>query len=129
MEKTVKWLFGTPRHFFGPQPGTLVPLNLLGALFVHSHSEVSMRILHGYTSVGILVGILGTISLLKTLSLKVHQLAFILVLIINIWAFYVNTWISLNGMGIPYGRQFHIFLSILISINYLIFHKYAKIKK
>ena len=106
-----------------------MPLNLLGALFVHSHSEVSMRILHGYTSVGILVGTLGTISLLKNLSLKVHQLAFILVLIINIWAFYLNTWISLNGMGIPYGRQFHIFLSILISINFVMFHKYSKIKK
>ncbi len=63
-----------------------------------------MRILRVYTSVGILVGILGTISLLKTLSLKVYQFAFILVLIINIWSFYANTWISLYGMGIPYGR-------------------------
>ena len=65
-----------------------------------------MRILRVYTSVGILVGILGTISLLKTLSLKVYQFAFILVLIINIWSFYANTWISLLGWEYLMGDNF-----------------------
>ena len=63
MNKLVNWLNGTSRQFLGPQPGSLVPLNLLGALFPHSHSEVSMRILHGYTSIGIIFGILSTIKL------------------------------------------------------------------
>ena len=53
MKKTVNWLFGSSRQFLGPQPGALVPLNLLGALFVHSHSEASMRILHAYTSIAV----------------------------------------------------------------------------
>ena len=79
MKKTVNWLYGSSRQFFGPQPGALVPLNLLGALFVHSHSEASMRILHAYTSIGIVFGILSTIFLLKNFSFKVSSF-FLLVL-------------------------------------------------
>ena len=128
MNKTVKWLYGSSRQFLGPQPGALVPLNLLGALFVHGHSEASMRILHGYTSIGIGFGILSTIWLLKNFSFIVSRFFFLVIFVINIWAFYLNSWIALNGMGIPYGRLFHIFLAILISINFAIFQKYSKIK-
>lgn len=112
-----------------PQPGSLVPLNLLGALFPHSHSEVSMRILHGYTSIEIIFGILSTISLLKYFSIKVPRFVFFVLLAINIWALYVNSWIALNGMGIPYGRLFHIFIAILISINFIMFQKFSIFRK
>tara|TARA_B100001989_G_scaffold147902_1_gene105411 strand:+ start:874 stop:990 length:117 start_codon:yes stop_codon:yes gene_type:complete len=32
---TIYWLFGSARDFFGPEPGTLVPLNILAAFFAH----------------------------------------------------------------------------------------------
>ena len=128
MDKTIKWLHGNSRQFLGPQTGALVPLNLLGALFVHSHSEASMRILHGYTSLGIVFGVLSTFTLLRNSSFKGSRFVFLIFLAINIWALYVNTWIALEGMGIPYGRLFHVFLAILISINFFKFHKYSKIK-
>ena len=50
-------------------------------------------------------------------------------LIINVWAFYVNTWVAINGMGIPYGKQFHIFLAILIIANYFVFRRYTNLKE
>ena len=54
---TVNWFFGKAREFFGPEPGALVPLNILAAFFAHEHSDASMRILHGYTSIGLVIGI------------------------------------------------------------------------
>ena len=54
---------------------------------------------------------------------------FVPLLIINVWAFYVNTWVAINGMGIPYGKQFHIFLAILIIANYFVFRRYTNLKE
>ena len=50
------WLQGNSRQFLGPNVSALVPLNLLAAAFTHSHSDVSMRILHGYSDLGLIFG-------------------------------------------------------------------------
>ena len=127
---TINWLFGRERNFFGPQPGSLVPLNILAAFFSHQHSDASMRILHGYTSIGLLIGILSSFSILINIRSKFKKIRiFVPLFIINVWAFYTNTWVAINGMGIPYGRQFHIFLAILIILNYFIFLKYTNLKE
>ena len=47
------WLQGNSRHFLGPNVTALVPLNLLAAAFTHSHSDASMRILLGYSYLGL----------------------------------------------------------------------------
>ena len=39
----------------------LITLNLLAAFSPHSHSDVSMRILHAYNSLGLIPGILACI--------------------------------------------------------------------
>ena len=128
--KTIHWLNGSSRKFLGPEPATLVPLNILGALFVHSHSDASMRILHGYTSIGLVFGIISAFSLLKNIRSQSKKFGVITpLLIINIWALYVNTWVAINGMGIPYGRQFHVFLAILIALNFIIFRKYSNLSQ
>ena len=112
---TVNWFFGKAREFFGPEPGALVPLNILAAFFAHEHSDASMRILHGYTSIGLVIGIFSAFSIFMNIRSKFKKIrVFVPLLIINLWAFYVNTWVAINGMGIPYGKQFHIFLAILI---------------
>ena len=67
---TVNWFFGKAREFFGPEPGALVPLNILAAFFAHEHSDASMRILHGYTSIGLVIGIFSAFSILINISSK-----------------------------------------------------------
>ena len=127
---TVNWFFGKAREFFGPEPGALVPLNILAAFFAHEHSDASMRILHGYTSIGLVIGIFSTFSIFMYIRSKLKKIrVFIPLLIINVWAFYVNTWVAINGMGIPYGKQFHIFLAILIIANYFVFRRYTNLKE
>ena len=116
----INWLFGRDRLFFGPEPGTLVPLNILA----------SMRILHGYTSIGLIIGILSTFSIFVNIHSKFKKIrVFVPLLIINLWAFYVNTWVAINCMGILDGKQFHIFLEILIIANYFVFRRYTNLKK
>ena len=127
---TVNWFFGKAREFFGPEPGALVPLNILAAFFAHEHSDASMRILHGYTSIGLVIGIFSAFSIfmnIRSIFKKIR--VFVPLLIINLWAFYVNTWVAINGMGIPYGKQFHIFLAILIIANYFVFRRYTNLKE
>jgi ABC-type transport system involved in cytochrome c biogenesis permease subunit len=127
---TINWLFGRERNFFGPQPGSLVPLNILATFFSHQHSDASMRILHGYTSIGLIIGIFSAFSILVNIRSKFKKIRiFVPLLIINVWAFYTNTWVAINGMGIPYGRQFHVFLAVLIIFNFSIFRKYTNLKE
>ena len=126
----VNWFFGNAREFFGPEPGALVPLNILAAFFAHEHSDASMRILHGYTSIGLVIGIFSAFSIFTNIRSKFKKIrVFVPLLIINVWAFYVNTWVAINGMGIPYGKQFHIFLAILIIANYFVFRRYTNSKE
>ena len=95
---TVNWFFGKAREFFGPEPGALVPLNILAAFFAHEHSDASMRILHGYTSIGLVIAIFSTFSIFMNIRSKFKKIrVFIPLLIINLWAFYVNTWVAING--------------------------------
>ena len=127
---TVNWFFGKAREFFGPEPGALVPLNILAAFFAHEHSDASMRILHGYTSIGLVIGIFSAFSIFTNIRSKFKKIrVFVPLLIINVWAFYVNTWVAINGMGITYGKQFHIFLAILIIANYFVFRRYTNLKE
>tara|TARA_B100000212_G_scaffold241850_1_gene184351 strand:+ start:105 stop:512 length:408 start_codon:yes stop_codon:yes gene_type:complete len=127
---TVNWFFGKAREFFGPEPGALVPLNILAAFFAHEHSDASMRILHGYTSIGLVIGIFSAFSILMNIRSIFKKIrVFVPLLIINLWAFYANTWVAINGMGIPYGKQFHIFLAILIIANYFVFRRYTNLKE
>ena len=127
---TVNWFLGKAREFFGPEPGALVPLNILAAFFAHEHSDASMRILHGYTSIGLVIGIFSAFSIFMNIRSKFKKIrVFVSLLIINVWAFYVNTWVAINGMGIPYGKQFHIFLAILIIANYFVFRRYTNLKE
>lgn len=122
-----EWYYDSSRSFLGPTPGSLVPLNLFAAMFVHSHSDASMRILHAYTSLGILVGVISVFILL----IKFHQSAvkflfFMLLFVVNIWAMLLNTWVAINGMEISFGREFHVFLSVLIVVNFVLFRRYKK---
>ena len=68
------WLNGPAplRHLLGPYPGALISLNLLAGLFVHAHSDASMRILHGYSSIGLIPGLLTGLLAIR-LMLQAHH--------------------------------------------------------
>ena len=123
---------GSSRHFLGPNVSALVPLNILAAAFTHSHSDVSMRILHGYSDLGLIFGAYGAVVLLLLQSDMLGKLIFSLLLIFNIAFFIVNTWITVNGMGIPYGAQFHIILAVIFSANFYLasrtYHKLSSLE-
>lgn len=116
------WMNGAAplRHALGPYPGALISLNLLAALFSHAHSDASMRILHGYSSIGLIPGLL-TCGLSVRLALRDRYLAklglAVIWLLINSVLLAVNTWIAFQGMGIPKGNLFHFALAAAIAIN------------
>ena len=120
-----EWYYDSSRSFLGPTPGSLVPLNLFAAMFVHSHSDASMRILHAYTSLGIFVGLVSLLILL----LKFHRnlligLFLVPLFVVNLWALHLNTKVAINGMDMMLGREFHVFLAILIVVNFVVFRRF-----
>ncbi|MEN9766112.1 MAG: hypothetical protein RLZZ32_72 [Cyanobacteriota bacterium] len=89
----------------------LVPVNIWAAITPHLHSDTSMRILHGSSSL-VLVPVLITLwrsrrSLQQNLA--VFYAVFLVVMVV------VNVWITANGMGIKLGWLDHLFLSLAAS--------------
>ena len=86
----------------------LVPANLWASITPHLHSDLSMRLLHGVSTVVLVPPLLSMwrqrrrIQRLPTLLLA----SFSLVLIV------VNTHIAAVGMGVRYGWVDHLFLAI-----------------
>ena len=78
-----------------------------------------MRILHGYSSWGQIIGVYGCIALTYVQHNWPRRLLASSLLSINILFLYVNTWIAVNGMGIPFGKQFHILLAVLLGTNFI----------
>ena len=112
------WLQGSSRHFLGPNVTALVPLNLFAAAFTHSHSDASMRILHGYSDLGLVFGIYGAVVLFFLQASVANKFIYSFLIASNIYLFVINTWITVNGMGIPLGALFHLALAAVFTANY-----------
>ena len=123
------WLHGNARQFLGPQVPALATLNLLAAFFSHSHSDASMRILHGYSSLGLAFGIYGSILLISIPEKSIAKLRSLPLLVANILCFCLNTWITIYGMDTPYGGQFHALLAILFTLNFYSANKISTYNK
>ena len=116
------WFHGkTPfRSFLGPYPGALISLNLLAGLFSHAHSDASMRILHGYTSIGLVSGLFACVTAVRLQWSARHPWRIILLTLwtlLNLSLVMVNSWIAFKGMGIPYGNIFHLILAAVLTAN------------
>ena len=79
-----------------------------------------MRILHGYSDLGLVFGAYGALVLLLLQSNALKKLLLALLLVGNIAFFVVNTWITVNGMGIPFGSQLHLTLAAIFAANYFL---------
>ena len=86
----------------------LVPANIWAAITPHMHSDLSMRVLHGLSTVA-LVPLLWNLwsdrrMLQRVLSSVLSVFTAMLVL--------VNSWIAINGMGVDYGWLDHLMLAM-----------------
>ena len=79
-----------------------------------------MRILHGYTSIGLIPGLLTCLLAIRLMPQAHHWpkagLA-LLWLLANALLLVVNTWIAVQGMDIPNGNLFHLALAVVIGVN------------
>tara|TARA_A100000164_G_C21373131_1_gene525044 strand:- start:84 stop:491 length:408 start_codon:yes stop_codon:yes gene_type:complete len=122
----VKWFNSSGlRPILGPEPNTLVFLNIFAFLVPHLHFDAGMRILHWYTTLGFCLVLLSSYSYLKK---KFSILVLTLSISIILFTLPVNTWIAYNGMGVQYGRLFHLFMAIQFIFTYLALIDF-KIKK
>ena len=68
----------------------------------------------GYSGLGLVFGIYGAVVFLLSQSNALKKLLFAPLLVGNIAFFVLNTWITVNGMGIPFGSQFHLALAAIL---------------
>ena len=84
----------------------LIPVNLWAAITPHMHSDLSMRILHGISTVLL-------IPLLTTLWGDRQQLMKLQAVVLAVFAvvmLVVNSWITAMGMGVDFGWLDHLML-------------------
>ena len=86
----------------------LIPVNLWAAITPHLHSDVSMRILHGASTLMLL-------PLLITLWNDRRQLQVIPAIVMAVFAIVMvvlNSWITAMGMGVEFGWLDHVLLAV-----------------
>ena len=86
----------------------LIPVNLWAAITPHLHSDVSMRILHGASTLLLL-------PLLITLWTDRRHLQALPSLLLGAFALMmvvVNSWITAMGMGVEFGWLVHVLLAV-----------------
>mgnify|MGYP005707989121 CR=1 FL=1 len=86
----------------------LIPANAWAAITPHLHSDLSMRVLHGLSTMVLLPLLLALwndrrdLKLLPALVLAVFTIVMVL----------VNSWITAMGMGVEFGWLDHLFLAL-----------------
>ena len=86
----------------------MIPANLWAAITPHLHSDLSMRVLHGMSTLALLPMLLSLWqgrqlqSLLPSVVLGVFGVMLVL----------VNSWITAMGMGVDFGWLDHVLLAL-----------------
>ena len=86
----------------------LITANGWAAITPHLHSDLSMRILHGISTVALL-------PLLWNLWSGRRQLQVVLSIVLAVFTVMlvlVTSWIAMNGMGVDYGWLDHVLLAL-----------------
>ena len=87
----------------------LIPANAWAAITPHLHSDLSMRVLHGLSTMVLL-------PLLLALWIDRRQLRLLPALVLAVFTtvmVLVNSWITAMGMGVEFGWLVHVMLSFL----------------
>ena len=86
----------------------LITANGWAAITPHLHSDLSMRILHGLSTLALL-------PLLWNLWIDRRQLQVVLSIVLSVFTVMlvlVNCWIAIHGMGVDYGWLDHVLLAL-----------------
>ena len=86
----------------------LITANGWAAITPHLHSDLSMRILHGLSTLALL-------PLLWNLWIDRRQLQVVLSIVLSVFTVMlvlVNSWIAIHGMGVDYGWLDHVLLAL-----------------
>ena len=94
----------------------LVPSNLWAAITPHLHSDLSMRVLHGLSTL-VLLPLLWT---LWTDRSQLMRLPALVLAVFGVVMVLVNSWITTMGMGVQFGWLDHLLL-VLAQISVLLF--------
>ena len=86
----------------------LVPANLWASITPHLHSDLSMRLLHGVSTLVLLPPLFSMWRQRR----KIQRLPALLLASFSLVLIVVNTHIAAVGMGVRYGWIDHLFLSI-----------------
>ena len=89
----------------------LIPANLWAAITPHLHSDLSMRVLHGLSTL-VLLPLLLTLWRQRRRDLRLAALVLSVFLIVMVA---VNLWITAMGMGVQFSWLDHVFLAIACS--------------
>ena len=89
----------------------LIPANLWAAITPHLHSDLSMRVLHGLSTL-VLLPLLVALWRQRHRDLRLAALVLGVFLIVMVA---VNLWITAMGMGVQFGWLDHVFLAIACS--------------
>ena len=86
----------------------LVPANLWASITPHLHSDLSMRLLHGVSTLVLLPPLFSMWHQRR----QIHRLPALLLTSFSLVLIVVNTHIAAVGMGVRYGWVDHLFLAI-----------------
>lgn len=87
-----------------------------------------MRILHGYSSIGLITGLLTCTLTFPAMLRRRQPMVAVLILVLsffNIVLLNVNAWVAIQGMGIPRGHLFHLALESAIVLNLFLEHRFT----
>ena len=86
----------------------MIPANLWAAITPHLHSDLSMRVLHGMSTLALLPLLL---SLWQGRQLQ-NLLPSIVLGVFGVMLVLVNSWITAMGMGVDFGWLDHVLLAL-----------------
>ena len=94
----------------------LVPANAWAAITPHLHSDLSMRVLHGLSTL-VLLPLLGA---LWSDRCQLRRIPALVLAVFSLVMVVVNSWITAMGMGVRFGWLDHLLL-VLAQISVLLF--------
>jgi len=94
----------------------LIPANAWAAITPHLHSDLSMRVLHGLSTL-VLLPLLWTLWNDRN---QLMRLPSMVLMVFSVMMTLVNSWITAMGMGVQFGWLDHLLL-VLAQISVLLF--------
>jgi len=104
-----------------PSITACISLNIFAAIFPHEHSDITMRMLHAYTSIALAITALICTNIVVMSRNSSEKIASALALLFSIIYTISNTKIVVTGMGVGNGQLYHFLEAIILAAGYFLF--------